>query len=249
MGGIEIGFGSWSYANRSVHGIGVGVLLEPGWGTPLWQGDALGNWRGSNEGVRCSCEGDADVGWRWSSSFVEWCEWRKWLVLCLAAANSFDAWPVQSLFAPQAHRRAKENAERAAFTQRRCAAAALPAGWLLMADHMWQPGYACSSSLHPLPSTRQAVQQREHPHCRSHPAPALPLCRRQEEAQRQAFREHAEAESRRILEEQKKQDAEWRAAVAEVGGGSSSGSSSGGGSSSSSSSWVAWPRVQHTHAC
>ncbi len=38
-----------------------------------------------------------------------------------------------------------------------------------------------------------------------------------EEAQRQAFREHAEAESRRILEEQKKQDAEWRAAVAEVG--------------------------------
>lgn len=57
----------------------------------------------------------------------------------------------------QAHRRAKENAERAAFTQRR----------------------------------------------------------RQEEAQRQAFREHAEAESRRILEDQKKQDAEWRAAVAE----------------------------------
>ncbi|PRW57890.1 NF-kappa-B inhibitor 1 isoform A [Chlorella sorokiniana] len=57
----------------------------------------------------------------------------------------------------QAHRRSKEQAERAAFTQRR----------------------------------------------------------RQEEAQRQAFREHAEAASRRILEDQKKQDAEWRAAVAE----------------------------------
>ena len=39
----------------------------------VWGGIKIGfrHWRGSNDSVRGSCEGDAGVGWRWRRSFVE----------------------------------------------------------------------------------------------------------------------------------------------------------------------------------
>ena len=40
--------------------------------------------------------------------------------------------------------------------------------------------------------------------------------KQQEDARREAYRTHANAESQRILEEQQKQDAAWRQAVAQV---------------------------------